>query len=311
MPNHRINLVEWPEAWYPIARSVDLRLGGISSGEIAGFAYVAYRDMNGQLAAVDAHCPHMGTHLKHSTVQGDALVCPLHNWKIKAGKSCSGATEAANYRARSWSIAERFGIIFLYPGEDHAPALPSPDNPDYFQWTTTKPVELRTSWHAMMINAFDLSHFVAVHQRELIEPCDITRLDSALRLRYVSRVTKGSGLSGWMMRWISKDRIKVQQTCHGPTIIIESDLGRAKTVAVLGLFNLGGKVRAFGAFGTSRKSIFRYPKLLITRWLFLRFLKKDFAVLEDMRLTIEGVEDEGVKSISTFLASLPKVSRVS
>lgn len=303
-------LARWPEAWYPAARSVDLSPGSSTSGEVAGLPYVLFRTAGGALSALDAHCPHMGAHLRHARVVGEDLLCPLHHWTIGSDGRCRGKGASERHRAREWPVAERFGLVFVYAGAGEPPPLPQPEAADGYAWTTGTPIELDTSWHAMMVNGFDLSHLRAVHHRALVEPCELTRpTERTLRLRYTSRVTRGGGLSDWVMRWIARDRIKVRQTCHGPTIVVESDLGRAKTAAVLGLVEIDGRVRAYGAFGTRRGGPFVRLRLWIARWLFTAFLRKDFAVVEDMRLDVDDVEDEGVNAVASFLRSLPEVAR--
>ena len=301
-------LPAWPCAWYPIARSAALRRGASTSGEIAGRPYVAYRGASGRLAALDAHCPHMGAHLRHARVVGEDLLCPLHHWTVTGEGRCRGRGAGPLHRARPWPIAERFGLVFVYAGGDPPPPLPAPEDAEGYAWTTGRPIELDTSWHAMMVNGFDLAHLRAVHHRALVAPPELTRDGRTLRLRYTSRVTRGGGLSDALMRWIARDRIRVQQTCHGPTIVVESDLGRARTAAVLGLVERGGKVRAYGAFGARRGPLVRV-KLLLARWLFTAFLRKDFAVVEGMRLDVDGAEDEGVRAIAAYLRSLPEVAR--
>src|SRR5690349_1458178 len=66
-------LPRWPDAWYVVARSSDVARRGVISGRIAHREYVLFRGENGVIAAIDAHCPHMGAHLKHGCVRGDRL----------------------------------------------------------------------------------------------------------------------------------------------------------------------------------------------------------------------------------------------
>ena len=48
-----------------------------------------FRTEAGEVAVLDAFCPHMGAHLGHGgKVEGGGLVCPFHAWKFDgAGKS--------------------------------------------------------------------------------------------------------------------------------------------------------------------------------------------------------------------------------
>jgi hypothetical protein len=259
----------------------------------------------------------MGTHLVHGRVEGDRLVCPLHDWSFDTGGGChlggrggTGPLEA--YRTRPWTVAERFGLVFLHPGapDEATPPLPAPAAPADYAWTTGTPVDLATDWRAMMVNGFDLLHLSAVHHRELVAPPELREEEGALRLSYLSRVS-GGGWPDRLMRWVAKDRIRVRQRCHGPVIVVESDLGRTRTAAVLGLLPREGGVRAFGAFGALKGGPLTPIRRLFARFLFLAFLKKDFAVVEGMRLKVEGVEDAGVRAVSAYLGSLPALAPVS
>ncbi len=298
-------LPRWPLAWYVVARSRDLARGGVLAGSIAGRAYVLWRSERGELAACDAFCPHMGAHLGHGEVRGEELRCPLHHWRIDVAGACRGPGATADHRARTWPVVERFGLVFIHPGGDPPPP-PAPADPGAYAWITGRPVSLATSWQAMMVNGFDLLHLGAVHHRRLVEPPSFTLREAGLELVYTSRVV-GGGLADRAMRWLSGDRIRVRQTCYGPVVVVETDLGHTKTAAVLGLTSEGDRVRAFGAFGALRGHPLHALHLLLARWLFLAFLRKDFAVVEGMCLKLEGVEDEGVRAIAAFLASLPEV----
>jgi len=45
--------------------------------------------------------------------------------------------------------------------------------------------------------------------------------------------------------------------------------------------------------------------LWITRWCFVSFLRKDYAAIEGMLLTVDDIDDPGVRNVSTYLRSLP------
>jgi nitrite reductase/ring-hydroxylating ferredoxin subunit len=301
-------LPRWPRAWYVVARSSDLRPGALITGRLAGREYVVFRTRGSALAALDAHCPHMGAHLRAATVVGERLRCPLHHWTLGGDGDCRGPGAGEVHRSRPWPIAERYGLVFLYPagGPAEPPPLPGPASPGDWAWTTGRPVFLATDWHSMMVNGFDLLHLRSVHHRELVEPHELTRLGGGLRLRYVSRVTSDGGYADRVMKRVSGDRIRVSQVCYGPTMVVESDLGRTRSVAVLGLTTEDGGVRAFGAFATPRGGLTERLRLALSRWLFTAFLRRDFAVVEGMRLKLEGVDDPGVRALGAFLRSLPE-----
>lgn len=307
----------WPQGWYVVARSRDIARGRIQAGALAERAYVLFRTRGGRLVAFDAYCPHMGAHLRHGQVLGEELRCQLHHWRLD-GEGLARGTGADCARVRVWPVRERFGLVFLYlsAGPEQAkvaeanetdaslPELPQPLDADAYRWTTGVPVRLNTDWHSMAVNGFDMLHLSAVHNRRLIEPARFAVIDGRrLELRYTSRVT-GRSPSDLAMKWLSGDRIRVRQNCYGPLVVVESDLGYTRTAAILGLLNDGDGIRAFGAFGVERGP-FAAPRLWLARWLYTAFLRRDFKVVEGMRLRVD-VADEGVRTLSAFLRGLPR-----
>ena len=55
---------------------------------VAAGRELAVGNIAGQFFAVDDACPHAGASLGAGTLQGEFLVCPLHQWKFKP---CEGA----------------------------------------------------------------------------------------------------------------------------------------------------------------------------------------------------------------------------
>lgn len=302
----------WPHVWHIVARSKDIDTGEICAGELAGESFVIFRSQSGSLYALDGHCPHMGAHLAFAEVKGEELRCALHHWRLDGQGRVHATVDSCSTDScsptRVWSVQERFGLVFLFPiqadPKTHSD-LPVPDSKEQFVWTTAEVVELDTDWHSMMVNGFDLLHLHAVHKRVLLGPAKFTQTKGAcLQMDYRSRVT-GHQFSDLMMKWLSGDTIRVHQTCYGPIIVVESDLGRTQTSAVLGIFTVGNRVRAFGAFGV-RPGLFAGLRLKIARWLFSAFLRRDFNVVQGMRLCVD-VDDPGVQAVATFLRGLPAV----
>jgi nitrite reductase/ring-hydroxylating ferredoxin subunit len=295
-------LPQWPLGWYVVARSSEVRPGAVREVALAGQSLVLFRTRTGQLGALDAFCPHMGAHLRHATVQGDALVCPLHRFRFGVDGSVVASSRCE--RARAHVVEERFGLVFVHLGDVVRASVPTPEAADELVWATGAPVHVDASWHAMAVNGFDMPHLAAVHQRRLVEPAEVVIEDrERLVLRYTSRVI-GSGLSDRLMKWLARDRIRVTQHCYGTIVVVQTDLGFTRTAAVLGLLPCGDGVRAHGAFGI-RRGLFSGLRVRLTRWLFTAFLRRDFGVVSGMLLRTD-VEDEGVRALVTFLRSLPR-----
>ncbi len=299
-------LPEWPDTWYVVARSKDIQKGGIFDHSIAGRPFVIFRAESGTLTALDAHCPHMGAHLRAAKVMGERLRCALHHWTIDKQGILYSHADCKQNRARTWHVAERFGLVFLFAGAGDPPALPCPADMDQFEWLPGKPVTFQTDWYALMINGFDVLHMLTIHQRALVAPPKFVHgEDGSLHFHYTTRVVPGGGLFSWFMKRLSNNRIRVHQTCHGTTMLVESDLGTVRSSAVFGFLQEGAIVRGFTSFGAMRIGPFWRLKLWLTRSFYFSFLRKDYPIVKDMRVVVDGIDDIGVIALRDFLRSLP------
>ncbi len=296
-------IVKWPYGWYVVARAGDVPRRAVRPVSIAGRECVFYRTESGALHALDAHCPHMGAHLKHGAVVGEQLRCALHGHLIDGHGAVRGPGLDCP-KARKWPIAERYDLVFVHFGAGEPPALPAPDEADRFAWTTAKAVPIAADWRCMATNAFDMPHLCTVHHRALVAPIETGAGDGRVWLRYVSRVT-GASPSDRAMKWLARDRIRVRMSCYGTVILAETDLGFTRTAAVLGMLPGERGLHAFGAFGIRPGPGLRL-RLWLTRHLFTAFLRRDFGVVEGMVLRMDD-RDPGLHALFDHLRSLPGV----
>lgn len=306
-----MRLPEWPAGWWVVGRSSELRRGALLVRDLVGRDAVIARDEAGRVFCVDAYCPHMGAHLCNARVAQGGLVCPLHAFRIDAAGTCRGAEGFARASARRFEVVDRDGLLFARLGGALAQP-PGPDDADDYVWSAGTPVEVDAHWHAMMVNGFDLLHLRSVHHRDVVDVTTLAPTEvggaPAFRIEYVSRVV-GGGASDLAMKWLSRDRIHVRQTCYGSTVVVETRLGSIRTSAVLGLLPVsGGRTRAFGTFGVERGRL-STPRLALARALFLAFLRRDFDCVQKQVLSLDGVDDEGVRGVGEFLAALPDLQR--
>ena len=247
----------------------------------------------------------MGAHLRSGKVVGEKLQCSLHHFEIDSEGTAHEQSDCATGQSRAWPVAERFGLVFLFAGRGTPPNLPCPEAFDEYAWITGPPIVLKSDWRAMIVNGFDILHMRTIHQRALVAPPTFSYPnDGAIHFNYTTHVLPGGGLSSWVMKHLSNNRIHVHQTCYGTIMLAESNLGKIKSSVIFGFTQEGDKVRAFNACGTLRHGLFWRLRLVLTRWFFFSFLRKDYAVIEDMRLIVDGIDDPGVRAISDYLRSL-------
>ncbi|MDO5623841.1 MAG: Rieske 2Fe-2S domain-containing protein [Pseudomonadota bacterium] len=325
--NAPADLPHWPRGWYVVARAADLRPGAVRQGQLGPLPYVLYRGHDGQPRAMHAFCPHMGAHLRTARVVGDGLQCALHHRVVRplAEPLPPGTTPCALHQP-AWPCEERLGLIFLHPpGEAPAPLLPT--LADDCGWLPAAPLVIRADWRAMICNGFDIAHLRAVHQRELVGEPLFERLPTGgLRMSYQTRVLPGGGPASWLMNQLAGSgegarTLRLRHTCHGTSMLVECQLGRFASKAVFGVLPQDApdsaadaapeqrRTRAFASIGLPRGGALHSLRLRLARHLYLAFLRKDFGVVEGMRLRLGGVDDPGVQAVAAYLSSLPPIAR--
>lgn len=185
-----------PEGWFWLARSKDVRRGKAKAVRFLDREFVLYRGDDGVSRLLDAHCPHMGAHLCDGKVEGDEIRCPFHRWRFGPDGTCTDVpaqpSEASRVaRLRSYRIAEKYGLVWLWTGEDaEADAEPIPAPPELagrpVDFAHGAPFTKDCHPNVMMINAIDAHHFRSVHN--LIVDLDMQpRAVSSRCLRFENR----------------------------------------------------------------------------------------------------------------------------
>ncbi len=109
----------YPDGWYRVASSDELRRGDIVYRECLGEQMVVFRsDASNQVHAMGAFCPHMGANLSHGCVKQGTLECPFHKWQLAADGSVAHIPYAdkvpSKLRQKTWPTHEAYGQVFIY-----------------------------------------------------------------------------------------------------------------------------------------------------------------------------------------------------
>ena len=311
------NWKHWPQGWYAVARADALHPGQIHSGHLAGQPWVLYRGHSGTLHATDAFCPHMGAHLHNAQVCGEALVCGLHACHLLPQTAAPTLPEhikaGCRLAVRAWPSAEHYGLIWLHPPAAAIPPLPFAGSDGGHHWLTAGPQAVAADWRAMICNGFDLEHMKAVHQRQVEgEPLFERLPENGLRMTYRTRVLPRGGLSSWLMQRLSGGTIHLVHTCVGSSIMVQSRVGRFRTSAVFALLPQDApgtrpeqrRSVALAAIGIPHGARWPTLQLRLARALYLAFLRKDFRVVEGMRLQLNHTADVGVQAVTAYQHTL-------
>ncbi|BAY98983.1 Rieske [2Fe-2S] domain-containing protein [Tolypothrix tenuis PCC 7101] len=192
------------EGWYWALPSKKLKIGKVKAVKLLGRNLAIYRGASGQVIAVDAYCPHMGAHLAEGKVEGEGIRCFFHNWKYDERGICVEVPSLGKplpVCIKTWSTAEKYGMIWVWVGEDKPsklPFVPELENVEFDYILGTRFVK-NCHPNVLLINAIDAHHFNTVHNLPLEIVFDSQNLNS--NAITFSNITRG-GDDSWLIRLI-------------------------------------------------------------------------------------------------------------
>lgn len=168
LSEHRV----FEDFWYPVGYSASLGRAP-TAVEVLGRQYVLWRSDEGEgLHAAMDRCPHRMARLSQGWVEGSCLVCPYHGWRYGSDGTCETIPSAPRRlpvppraRLEMVPVAERYGLVWLCPGEPSAgvPDLEEAEDPSF-----TVIHEMLEVWEAsafrIVDNALDVSHVPWTHR---------------------------------------------------------------------------------------------------------------------------------------------------
>uniref|UniRef100_A0A1B0FI60 cholesterol 7-desaturase n=1 Tax=Glossina morsitans morsitans TaxID=37546 RepID=A0A1B0FI60_GLOMM len=192
----------YPNGWYSILESSDLKVGEVKSIFALGEHLVAYRTRERNVYVLDAYCPHMGANLGiGGRVIDDQIECPFHQWRFRGSDGkCVNIPYATGVcqgsKLRTWLIREVNDNIFLWyhvnPAEAPWP-LPVIKEIENEEFVFHGRNEFFVNCHIQEIpeNGADLAHFKAVHEKSIL----------AGGINSATSRWKGAGSHHWQAEW--------------------------------------------------------------------------------------------------------------
>jgi len=164
--------------WFVVAESSEVLPGRPVARRLLGSDIVLWRATGPDASTIHAWqdlCIHRGAKLSLGTVRatahGDCLVCPYHAWQYDAAGKCvhipaqPDRTPPVKARANVFHAQERYGLIWVCPGE---PAGPVPDFPfaedPAFRVFLCGPYTFEAQGPRLIENFLDVSHLAIVHE---------------------------------------------------------------------------------------------------------------------------------------------------
>jgi phenylpropionate dioxygenase-like ring-hydroxylating dioxygenase large terminal subunit len=158
------------KGWYLACPSQDISQGQVKSLDICGQRIVVFRSEDGQVKALDAYCPHLGTDLGIGKVDGNLIRCFFHHWAFDGEGHCqdipcqSAIPEKAKLLA--YATEEKYGFIWLYPDRKAPESVAEFDElkGQELVYKRDKAFERSCHHHICMMNGIDAQHLRTVHQ---------------------------------------------------------------------------------------------------------------------------------------------------
>jgi len=201
----------FPQSWYFVCTNKALPPGNVLGVRLCERALVVFRTTDGQVGALAARCPHLGSDLSLGQVVGDAVECPHHRFRFGRTGEC----REQGIRTAAYPVEERFGAIFVFLGA--APLFSLPNFPDGIDLVSAEPAQwdLDTQWFMVAANAFDTRHFAHAHDRHLVGPPMIDAPHQhALHINYRYRIA-GATLIDRATRLVSGSTVDFDATVWG------------------------------------------------------------------------------------------------
>jgi len=141
--------------------------------KLLGEELVAFRDGEGKVGIVQAHCLHRGAPLFFGKVEERGLRCSYHGWMYGRDGQCldmpseSASNLSQKMKLKAYQVAEKADIVWIYMGSEPAPELPK------FPWIDL-PAKQRlasvwlqeTNWVQGVEGEIDSSHVSTLHKSE-------------------------------------------------------------------------------------------------------------------------------------------------
>ncbi len=309
---------EYPQAWYPLLRSGELRRGKVVGVRAFSGELVAWRGQDGQAAVMTRHCAHMGADLARGVVTGNELVCPLHRMHIDLsgrGRFAVASRPEPGPCQFTFPVDERYGMVFVYFGAQ--PGAEWPSHPSDEPYYCSRPFArvFDTSFDAVCLNSFDRDHFSTVHGREL-SSYGIEKLDAGgLRVTFRSRIA-GTSFVDKVMRATGIRDFGIEVDVHGGNFNMMRNprTGAGALIATLPVDASHSRlfVVTFGKRGGRGIDwLAGSLRFAVQSWAVMHFLRQDMRAIDGMRVRLDAAllaSDPILRLWDEHLRALPLTS---
>jgi phenylpropionate dioxygenase-like ring-hydroxylating dioxygenase large terminal subunit len=190
--------------WYAAAYSSELTTEPLAR-KLLDEDIVLFRKTSGSLAALEDRCPHRFAPLSRGKVIGDSLECGYHGLRFAGTGACSHNPHGPilpRARVRHYTVAERYGIVWLWPGEaerSDPTLLPKLEFLDDHANYKVIPgyLHVKANYQLIVDNLLDLSHALYVHPHFAIQGQTVEEQLAAVQTK---TVVDSNCVTAWRLR---------------------------------------------------------------------------------------------------------------
>lgn len=295
---------DFPQSWYPVSRSSDLRSGQHVTTEIFGRSWLLFRTTAGNIGMTSRRCPHMGVDLARGKVVGESIECPLHGYRFDIDGNCLNAppnTQGSPEGVLNQLVCrERYGIVFAFLGDSPTFEIPRlPEMPAELLHSKPQIMHFDVSHYVFGFNSFDARHFSKVHNRRFVsEPDIIMDPPHKITISYAAEILKHRWVD-YLLAALGRDTTRVVIDCWGSNLLAMANLdtGFGAVIAAAPLSNT--RTRLYITCVTSRsegssilKTIRDAIAVRVGAGMVQEFLKPDIEIITGQRPMIGPLVDE-------------------
>lgn len=163
-------------AWYAAALSSEVAADETATPlarRLLDQPMVIFRTQSGKIGCIADRCPHRFAPLSLGRVKGEHIECGYHGLQFGADGRCAHNPHGskaipANAHIAGWPAAERYGFIWVWPGEasradaSTIPAFPFNEDPEHFT-PVYGALHVKGNYQLVTDNLLDLSHVEWLH----------------------------------------------------------------------------------------------------------------------------------------------------
>jgi len=181
------------KGWYLVCPSRAIARGQARSFPLCGQRIVVFRGADGQVRALEAYCPHMGTDLGIGQVEGNQIRCFFHHWAFDGEGRCRDipcqAAIPGRARLPAYATEEKYGFIWVYPEAIAPQGVAEFDElrGKAVIAVADRPLVRRCHHHICMMNGIDAQHLQTVHGLNVDLSLELTPHTGGTQIDFVMR----------------------------------------------------------------------------------------------------------------------------